>query len=351
MDSCVAEPVFWPVFVVATLAAIVGSQAVISATFSIIKQCVSLCCFPRVKVIHTSKRIHGQVYIPEINWILFVLCIAVTVGFRDTITLGNAYGKASNQHHRDFPKFRKHECNVMLSRCVPFLTSIAGGSCRSSSDNSDAGDNISDGIGDTDRVGAQHHVGTGILDLLRQHRAHLHQRLHHESAARGLGAAGAHGRVHEHHVHLELRHGQEIRVRLAEQSDHADVDEHGPELGSRSCAGHWPRLHRACHGCASHLFPFLHQPSGSARHSRACLHQIGACALHSFQRAVPYWTYWPQEIAYVQVLLPSLSRNQSSFGYKQNQDDLQSTSPRFHSTSIECSMHYFVASIYPVNAP
>ena len=87
-----AEPVFWPVFVVATLAAIVGSQAVISATFSIIKQCVSLCCFPRVKVIHTSKSIHGQIYIPEINWILFLLCLAVTIGFRDTITIGNAYG-------------------------------------------------------------------------------------------------------------------------------------------------------------------------------------------------------------------------------------------------------------------
>ncbi|KAG0589715.1 hypothetical protein M758_1G039800 [Ceratodon purpureus] len=90
----IPKPVFWPVFVVATLAAIVGSQAVISATFSIIKQCVSLCCFPRVKVIHTSKSIHGQIYIPEINWILFLLCLAVTIGFRDTITIGNAYGLA-----------------------------------------------------------------------------------------------------------------------------------------------------------------------------------------------------------------------------------------------------------------
>lgn len=87
-----AEPVFWPVLVIATLAAIVGSQAVISATFSIIKQCVSLYCFPRVKVIHTSKEIHGQIYIPEINWILFLLCVALTIGFRNTITIGNAYG-------------------------------------------------------------------------------------------------------------------------------------------------------------------------------------------------------------------------------------------------------------------
>lgn len=90
----IPTPVFWPVFVIATLAAIVGSQAVISATFSIVKQCVSLCCFPRVKVIHTSKEIHGQIYIPEVNWILFLLCLSITVGFRDTTTIGNAYGLA-----------------------------------------------------------------------------------------------------------------------------------------------------------------------------------------------------------------------------------------------------------------
>lgn len=87
-------PVFWPVFVVATLAAVVGSQAVISATFSIVKQCHALGCFPRVKVVHTSRWIYGQIYIPEINWILMVLCVAVTVAFGDTTVIGNAYGIA-----------------------------------------------------------------------------------------------------------------------------------------------------------------------------------------------------------------------------------------------------------------
>ncbi|KAH9328377.1 hypothetical protein KI387_000485, partial [Taxus chinensis] len=91
----IPEAVYWPVFVVATLAAIVGSQAVISATFSIIKQCHALGCFPRVKVVHTSRHINGQIYIPEINWILMVLCLAVTVGFRDTTIIGNAYGIAA----------------------------------------------------------------------------------------------------------------------------------------------------------------------------------------------------------------------------------------------------------------
>lgn len=88
-----ADPVFWPVFVIATLAAIVGSQAVITATFSIVKQCHALGCFPRIKVVHTSKHIYGQIYIPEINWILMILTLAITIGFQDTTLIGNAYGK------------------------------------------------------------------------------------------------------------------------------------------------------------------------------------------------------------------------------------------------------------------
>ncbi|XP_030539497.1 potassium transporter 4 [Rhodamnia argentea] len=87
-------PVFWPVFVIATLAAIVGSQAVITATFSIVKQCHALGCFPRVKVVHTSKHIYGQIYIPEINWILMILTLAIAIGFQDTTLIGNAYGVA-----------------------------------------------------------------------------------------------------------------------------------------------------------------------------------------------------------------------------------------------------------------
>ncbi|EOY02989.1 hypothetical protein QUC31_017888 [Theobroma cacao] len=86
--------VFWPVFVIATLAAIVGSQAVITATFSIIKQCHALGCFPRVKIVHTSKHIYGQIYIPEINWILMILTLSITIGFQDTTLIGNAYGLA-----------------------------------------------------------------------------------------------------------------------------------------------------------------------------------------------------------------------------------------------------------------
>ncbi|XP_048141123.1 potassium transporter 10-like isoform X3 [Rhodamnia argentea] len=90
----IPDSIYWPVFVVATLAAIVASQATISATFSIIKQALALGCFPRVKVIHTSKNFLGQIYIPDINWILMILCIAVTAGFENQSQIGNAYGTA-----------------------------------------------------------------------------------------------------------------------------------------------------------------------------------------------------------------------------------------------------------------
>ncbi|XP_052201007.1 potassium transporter 10-like isoform X5 [Diospyros lotus] len=90
----IPESIYWPVFVVATFAAIVASQATISATFSIIEQALALGCFPRVKVVHTSEKFLGQIYIPDMNWILMILCIAVTVGFKHQIQIGNAYGTA-----------------------------------------------------------------------------------------------------------------------------------------------------------------------------------------------------------------------------------------------------------------
>ncbi|CAN1166411.1 Potassium transporter 11 [Linum perenne] len=90
----IPDKIYWPVFVVATAAAIVASQATISATFSIIKQANAHGCFPRVKVVHTSKKFLGQIYVPDINWILMILCICVTAGFRKQSQIGNAYGTA-----------------------------------------------------------------------------------------------------------------------------------------------------------------------------------------------------------------------------------------------------------------
>lgn len=102
MISCIAESIYWPVFIVATAAAIVASQATISATFSIIKQALALGCFPRVKVVHTSKKFLGQIYIPDINWALMILCIAVTAGFKNQSQIGNAYGESNLLHLLEF---------------------------------------------------------------------------------------------------------------------------------------------------------------------------------------------------------------------------------------------------------
>eukprot|EP00267_Zea_mays_P051736 XP_020404725.1 potassium transporter 10 [Zea mays] len=90
----VPEKIRWPIMAIAILATVVGSQAVITGTFSMIKQCASLGCFPRVKIIHTSAKVHGQIYIPEINWIMMIMCLAVTIGFRNTKHLRNASGWA-----------------------------------------------------------------------------------------------------------------------------------------------------------------------------------------------------------------------------------------------------------------
>ncbi|XP_057855189.1 putative potassium transporter 12 isoform X2 [Cryptomeria japonica] len=85
---------FWPVLVLATFAAMIASQSMISATFSCIKQSMALGCFPRLKIIHTSKRFMGQIYIPIVNWFLMTFCILVAVTFKSTSKIGNAYGIA-----------------------------------------------------------------------------------------------------------------------------------------------------------------------------------------------------------------------------------------------------------------
>ncbi|KAJ0507684.1 putative potassium transporter [Helianthus annuus] len=84
--------IYWPMFVIASLAAIVASQSLISATFSVIKQSVVLDYFPRIKIVHTSSSNEGQVYSPETNYALMLLCVAVILIFGDGKEIGNAFG-------------------------------------------------------------------------------------------------------------------------------------------------------------------------------------------------------------------------------------------------------------------
>lgn len=92
--NSIPDGFFWPVFVIATVAAVIASQAMISASFSCIKQAMALGCFPRLKIIHTSKKLMGQIYIPVINWFLMIMCVAVVATFRSTTDIANAYGIA-----------------------------------------------------------------------------------------------------------------------------------------------------------------------------------------------------------------------------------------------------------------
>ncbi|KAG4029088.1 hypothetical protein MFRU_017g00260 [Monilinia fructicola] len=78
--------------VIAILAAIVASQAMITASFQLLSQVMRLSYFPHIKTVHTSKLFHGQVYMPLANWLLMIGTVVVTAVYSNTTRLGNAYG-------------------------------------------------------------------------------------------------------------------------------------------------------------------------------------------------------------------------------------------------------------------
>jgi KUP system potassium uptake protein len=84
----------YPLIGIATLAAIVASQALISGAFSLTRQAVQLGYSPRVTIKHTSKEEIGQIYIPEVNWAIGLSCIALVLGFKSSSALAAAYGIA-----------------------------------------------------------------------------------------------------------------------------------------------------------------------------------------------------------------------------------------------------------------
>ncbi|HET7268209.1 MAG TPA: potassium transporter Kup [Oleiagrimonas sp.] len=84
----------YPMIVLATVAAVVASQAVISGAFSITRQAIQLGFIPRMRVVHTSTDAIGQIYLPWINRILMVAVIVVVIGFGSSNALAGAYGIA-----------------------------------------------------------------------------------------------------------------------------------------------------------------------------------------------------------------------------------------------------------------
>lgn len=84
----------YPLLALATMAAVIASQALISGAFSITRQCIQLGFCPRMTIVHTSQTEHGQIYIPEVNRALMIGCLVIVLGFRSTSALGAAYGIA-----------------------------------------------------------------------------------------------------------------------------------------------------------------------------------------------------------------------------------------------------------------
>jgi len=84
----------YPLLILATVATVIASQALISGAFSLTMQAVQLGYSPRVKITHTSDKEAGQIYVGAINWALMIACIGLVVGFRSSTNLASAYGLA-----------------------------------------------------------------------------------------------------------------------------------------------------------------------------------------------------------------------------------------------------------------
>ena len=83
-----------PLVILATLATVIASQAVISGAFSVARQAIQLGLLPRLKIIHTSGEERGQIYVPFINWTLYCAVVGLVVGFGSSSDLAAAYGIA-----------------------------------------------------------------------------------------------------------------------------------------------------------------------------------------------------------------------------------------------------------------
>jgi len=84
----------YPLVILATMATIIASQAIISGVFSLTRQAIHLGYLPQMQIIHTSSAEIGQVYMPSVNWAVMVATIALVLGFRSSSNLAGAYGVA-----------------------------------------------------------------------------------------------------------------------------------------------------------------------------------------------------------------------------------------------------------------
>jgi KUP system potassium uptake protein len=90
----VPKPLLYPMIALATAATVIASQAVISGAFSMTREAMQLGYMPRMRIVHTSREVAGQIFMPWINRLLMVLVVAAVIGFGSSDKLGAAYGIA-----------------------------------------------------------------------------------------------------------------------------------------------------------------------------------------------------------------------------------------------------------------
>jgi KUP system potassium uptake protein len=83
-----------PIVLIATMATVIASQAVISGTYSLTRQAIQLGLLPRMRILFTSETTTGQIYMPRINWLLFTTVVVLTLLFGSSANLASAYGIA-----------------------------------------------------------------------------------------------------------------------------------------------------------------------------------------------------------------------------------------------------------------
>ena len=100
--KAIASPFFYlgpdwalaPMVILATIATVIASQAVISGAFSVARQAVQMGFLPRMLIVHTSGKSEGQIYVPFTNWTLYLAVVALVIGFKSSSNLAAAYGIA-----------------------------------------------------------------------------------------------------------------------------------------------------------------------------------------------------------------------------------------------------------------
>ncbi len=90
----VPRPMLYPMVVLSTIATVIASQALISGVFSLTQQAIELGFCPHFLIVHTSRVIRGQIYMPTVNYALMIACLGVVIGFGESSSLAGAYGIA-----------------------------------------------------------------------------------------------------------------------------------------------------------------------------------------------------------------------------------------------------------------